>query len=404
MSEQNNQPTSENAIPETAASAEHSGPANKMRLNRRKRNFIIASSVFIIAAIVFTLMYLLVWQHREDTDDAYVNSHLVQITPQIAGTVQKVNVEDTQTVNANQVLVVLDDSDMQLAYERAQNELVNAIRQNQQQTAVSGQAQAQVLAQKAQLERLQADFKRRNAMAGTNAISAEELGHAKAAVVEAQASLNAAQAQQKAAQAAIGNNIPLREQPAVLTAVSHIKNAWLDLQRTQIRAPMNGQIAKRNVQVGQKVAAGASMMAVVPLDNVWVDANFKESQLAKMRIGQPAQVTADMYGSKVTYHGKVAGLSAGTGSAFALLPAQNATGNWIKVVQRVPVRIELDPKELAEHPLIVGLSMVVEVDTKDQSGKAMSAVAADTQNDALADIDWSPVNTVSDQIFQQYAF
>ncbi len=390
---------SETATPPPAAAAVT--PIKKPL--RRKRNLTALTLVFVAIALGFALMYFLVWQHQQSTDDAYVGGHVVQITPQIGGTVHSVAVDDTQAVKTNQLLVKLDDSDMQLAYERAQNDLINAIRQNQQQTAVSSQSRAQVTAQKAQLARLQSDLKRRQALAGTDAISAEELSHARAAVTEAQAALNAAEAQEKAAQAALGQNIPLRQQPAVLSAVSRLKDAWLNLQRTQIHAPMDGQIAKRNVQVGQKVAPGTPMMAVVPLHNLWVDANFKESQLAKMRVGQTATVYADIYGSKVKYQGKVVGLSAGTGAAFSLLPAQNATGNWIKVVQRVPVRIELDAQQLAEHPLRVGLSMSVEVDTENQSGSQMTAVPAPNTATQMATVDWQPVEGIINTIFTQYA-
>ena len=390
---------SETATPTPAAAA----ATHTKKPLRRKRNLTVLTLVFIAIALGFALMYFWVWQHQQSTDDAYVGGHVVQITPQIGGTVQSVAVDDTQAVKTNQLLVKLDDSDMQLAYERAQNDLINAIRQNQQQTAVSSQSRAQVTAQKAQLARLQSDLKRRQALAGTDAISAEELSHARAAVVEAQAALNAAEAQEKAAQATLGQNIPLRQQPAVLSAVSRLKDAWLNLQRTQIHAPMDGQIAKRNVQVGQKVAPGTPMMAVVPLHNLWVDANFKESQLAKMRVGQAATVYADIYGSKVKYQGKVVGLSAGTGAAFSLLPAQNATGNWIKVVQRVPVRIELDAQQLAEHPLRVGLSMSVEVDTENQSGSQMTAVPAPNTATQMATVDWQPVEGIINTIFTQYA-
>ncbi len=390
---------SETATPTPAAAA----ATHTKKPLRRKRNLTVLTLVFIAIALGFALMYFWVWQHQQSTDDAYVGGHVVQITPQIGGTVQSVAVDDTQAVKTNQLLVKLDDSDMQLAYERAQNDLINAIRQNQQQTAVSSQSRAQVTAQKAQLARLQSDLKRRQALAGTDAISAEELSHARAAVVEAQAALNAAEAQEKAAQATLGQNIPLRQQPAVLSAVSRLKDAWLNLQRTQIHAPMDGQIAKRNVQVGQKVAPGTPMMAVVPLHNLWVDANFKESQLANMRVGQAATVYADIYGSKVKYQGKVVGLSAGTGAAFSLLPAQNATGNWIKVVQRVPVRIELDAQQLAEHPLRVGLSMSVEVDTENQSGSQMTAVPAPNTATQMATVDWQPVEGIINTIFTQYA-
>lgn len=342
---------------------------------RRKRNLTLVTLLFIIIALGVTLAYFLFWQHEEETEDAYVAGHLVQITPQITGTVRKVMFDDTELVKKGDVLITLDDSDFQLAYDRAQNELIQAIRQNKQQTATNSQAKAQVLLRKADLARAQADLRRRELLSGTDAISGEELSHARAAVVQAQAALKAVEAAETSAQAAIGNNIPLRQQPAVQTAVSRIKDAWLNLQRTQIHAPIAGQVAKRNVQVGQRITQGVPLMAVVPLDNLWVDANFKESQLRKMRIGQSVEMVSDLYGSKVVYHGKVMGLSAGTGSAFSLLPAQNATGNWIKVVQRVPVRISLDPRELRANPLRMGLSMTVKVDISESTGKGMASTA-----------------------------
>ncbi|MBF0803283.1 MULTISPECIES: efflux RND transporter periplasmic adaptor subunit [Neisseria] len=380
------------------------GAPGKRRLSRRKRNLTLVTLFFIVVALATAMIYFLVWQHEEKTDDAYVAGHLVQITPQVAGTVRKVLVDDTDTVKKGDVLVSLDDSDFQLAYDRAQNELIQAIRQNRQQTAVSSQAKAQVLARKADLAKAQADLRRRESLAGTDAVSGEELSHARAAVVQAQAALKAVEAEEASAQAVLGKNIPLRQQPAVQTAVSRIKDAWLNLQRTQIRAPMAGQVAKRNVQVGQRIAPGAQMMAVVPMHNLWVDANFKEVQLRKMRIGQPVEMTADLYGSRVVYRGKVMGLSAGTGSAFSLLPPENATGNWIKVVQRVPVRISLSPQQVRAHPLRVGLSMSVKVDTSDAAGKTMaeaggrSAVAAETDI-----VDWAAADALIEQIFEKYA-
>ena len=222
--------------------------------------------------------------------------------------------------------------------------------------------------------------------------------------MQAQAALKAVEAAKTSAQAAIGNKIPLRQQPAVQTAISHIKDAWLNLQRTQIRSPMSGQIAKRNVQVGQQIPAGMPVMAVVPLHEVWVEANFKESQLRKMRIGQPVTMESDLYGKRVTFRGKVQGLSAGTGSAFSLLPAQNATGNWIKVVQRVPVRISLDPNTLQKYPLRVGLSMTVRVDTDNDGGKSLAEAAEkNIAAPETAAVDWTPVNTLIDQVFEKYA-
>lgn len=370
---------------------------------RRKRNLILLTLLFLCIATGFAAMYFLVWQHEESTEDAYVNGHIVQITPQISGTVQTVEVEDTDYVKEGQLLVRLEDNDMRLAYERAQNELINAIRQNQQLMAVSHQTEAQVIAQKAQLARLRTDLKRREALASSHAISEEELSHARAAVHEGIAALNAVEAQDRAAKAAIGKDLPLRQQPTVLTAISHIKEAWLNLQRTEIKAPIEGHIAKRNIQVGQKVSPGTPMMAVIPLHDVWVDANFKENQLANMRIGQPATLTADIYGSDVKYKGHIVGLSAGTGAAFALLPAQNATGNWIKVVQRLPVRIALDKETVENHPLRIGLSMSVDVDTHDKSGKSINTPPINTPTSAISTTDWSEVNQVIEQIFTEYA-
>lgn len=383
----------------------NSGTKSSRVGRKRGRNLAVITLLFILIAVGVALAYFLFWQYGEETEDAYVAGHLVQITPQVTGTVRKVMYDDTDVVKKGDVLVALDDSDFQLAYERAQNELIQAIRQNKQQTAVNSKAKAQVLLRKAELAKAQADLRRREALSGTDAISGEELSHARAAVVQAQAALKAVEAEETSAQAVLGNNIPLRQQPAVQTAISHIKDAWLNLQRTQIRAPMNGQIAKRNVQVGQRIAQGSPMMAVVPLSNLWVDANFKESQLRQMKIGQPVEMTADLYGNKVVYHGRVMGLSAGTGSAFSLLPPQNATGNWIKVVQRVPVRISLDAKELQANPLRVGLSMKVKVDISGAgSGKNMTAAAdKNVASPETEGVDWAAADALIDKIFEKYA-
>ena len=328
-------------------------------------------------------MYLLVWQHEVETDDSYVGGHLIQVTPQINGTVNAVAVDDTDTVKAGQVLVELDADDAQLAYERAKSELANAAKQNQQLSAGVRQASAQIAVQQANLKKAQADLARRMTLAGTDAISDEEIAHARSAVEAAQAGLTAAHAQEQQSKAALGRE-SLREQPAVQTAMSHMKDAWLNLERTHIKAASDGQVARRNVQVGQKVAAGSPMMAIVPLNNLWVDANFKENQLSKLRLGQPVSLVSDLYGDKVVFHGKVLGLSAGTGSAFSVLPAQNATGNWIKVVQRVPVRIQLDAKELAEHPLRIGLSMKATVDISNQQGAAVATATVKDKTLATA--------------------
>ena len=367
--------------------------------SKRKRNLLVLTVVLLAIAAGFSAMYLLVWQHEVETDDSYVGGHLIQVTPQINGTVNVVAVDDTDTVKAGQVLVELDADDAQLAYERAKSELANAAKQNQQLSAGVRQASAQIAVQQANLKKAQADLARRMTLAGTDAISDEEIAHARSAVEAAQAGLTAAHAQEQQSKAALGRE-SLREQPAVQTAMSHMKDAWLNLERTHIKAASDGQVARRNVQVGQKVAAGSPLMAIGPPNTPWVDAKFKENQLSKLRLGQPVSLVSDLYGDKVVFHGKVLGLSAGTGSAFSVLPAQNATGNWIKVVQRVPVRIQLDAKELAEHPLRIGLSMKATVDISNQQGAAVATatvkdktLATAAATDRFTDVD-AAINSI----------
>jgi membrane fusion protein (multidrug efflux system) len=340
----------------------------------RKRNLFVATGIIAALATGYGVYWGLVLSHQESTDDAYVAGHMVQLTPEVAGTVVKISAEDTDRVNSGQTVVAFDNSDAKLAFERARNEFVQTVRETRQLMTSTQQLAAQAAQREAELGKAQSDLKRRETLAGTDAMSAEELGHARDAVKTAQAALDAAREQAKATNALVGKDV-LAKQPNVQRAASKLKEAWLALQRTEVKAPVSGYVARRNVQVGQRVATGTPLMVVVPLDSVWVDANFKEVQLAKIRIGQDVELTADVYGSKVSYHGKVQGLSAGTGSAFSLLPAQNATGNWIKVVQRVPVRIQLDPKQLQDHPLRVGLSVDAVVDTSKQDGPTLAQSA-----------------------------
>ncbi|MBA4708009.1 HlyD family secretion protein [Aquitalea aquatica] len=337
----------------------------------RKRNLFVATGIIAALAIGYGAYWGLVLSHQENTDDAYVAGHMVQLTPEVGGTVVKIAAEDTDRVNSGQTVVAFDNSDAKLAFERARNEFAQTVRETRQLMTSTQQLAAQVAVREAELAKAQADLKRRETLAGSDAISSEELGHARDAVSTAKAALDAAREQAKATDALVGKDV-LAKQPNVQRAASKLKEAWLALQRTEVKAPVSGYVARRNVQVGQRVAAGTPLMVVVPLESVWVDANFKEVQLAKIRIGQDVELTADLYGSKVSYHGKVQGLSAGTGSAFSLLPAQNATGNWIKVVQRVPVRIQLDPKQLKEHPLRVGLSVDAVVDISKQDGPSLA--------------------------------
>jgi membrane fusion protein (multidrug efflux system) len=339
--------------------------------NSRKRNLMIATGVFAAVAIAYGAYWATVLRYQETTDDAYVSGHLMQLTPEVGGTVVKISSEDTDRVEAGQTVVQLDVNDAQLTFNKAKQNFIQAVRQTRQLMTNSDQLAAQIALRKTDLAKAQEDLKRRQTLAGTDAISPEELSHARDAVASAQAALDASVQQQKANNDLLGSD-KVEQEPQVQAAATSLREAWLALERTKIKAPAAGYIARRNIQVGQRISAGTALMAIVPLQSVWVDANFKEVQLDSIRIGQPVELTADLYGSAMTYHGKVAGLSAGTGSAFSLLPAQNATGNWIKVVQRLPVRIALDPKELQAHPLRVGLSMNVEVETRDQTGPMLA--------------------------------
>jgi membrane fusion protein, multidrug efflux system len=310
----------------------------------------------------------------ERTDNAYVQAPLVQITPLVDGTVVEVRADDTDSVAAGQLLLRLDPTDAQLALQRSQAALAQAVRAQRVQRAQDGSFDAQSKLKRAEVDRARAelaraedDMARRRALQGSGAVSDEQVKHAEAALAAARSLLAAAQSALAAAEQQALGNLALSEgtridsHPSVLQAAAALREAWLALRRTELRAPLAGQVARRTVQVGQHVEAGAVLMSLIPLDRVWVEANFKEAQLRRMRIGQPVTLFADAYGSQVEYRGRVAGIGAGTGAAFALLPAQNATGNWIKVVQRVPVRIELTGGPLAEHPLRVGLSMLATV-------------------------------------------
>ncbi|KVT52423.1 efflux RND transporter periplasmic adaptor subunit [Burkholderia ubonensis] len=340
---------------------------------KRKRMMTLLVAVIVIAAIAYGLYYFLVARFHESTDDAYVNGNVVQITPQVTGTVIAVKADDTQTVKAGDSLVLLDPADSQVALQQAEANLAQTVRQVRGLFVNDDQYRAQVALRQSDLSRAEDDLRRRLAVAQTGAVSQEEISHARDAVKSAQASLDTAQ-QQLASNRALTANTTIASHPNVLAAAAKVRDAYLANARNTLPAPVTGYVAKRSVQVGQRVSPGTPLMSVVPLNAVWVDANFKEVQLNHMRIGQPVELTADIYGSSVVYHGKVVGFSAGTGSAFSLLPAQNATGNWIKVVQRLPVRIELDPKDLEKHPLRIGLSMQVDVNIKDESGNQLGNV------------------------------
>ncbi|OVZ64269.1 EmrA/EmrK family multidrug efflux transporter periplasmic adaptor subunit [Pigmentiphaga sp. NML080357] len=356
--------------------------------NSRKKLLLGAAGAFAVIAVAYGAWWALVARHYEHTDDAYVQGNLVQITPQIASTVVAIQADDTDYVKAGDPLVLLDKADAQVALDQAQAALAQTVRQVRTLYANNGALSANIAVRQAEVERARADLakaqsdaKRRQELAESGAVSGEEMLHAQTAVSNAKSALASAQAalvaarEQLATNTALTDGTSVEQHPNVLGAAAKVREAYINLSRTSLPAPVTGYVAKRSAQVGQRVAPGASLMTIVPLDQVWVDANFKEVQLGRMRIGQPVTLEADVYGSKVEYHGKVAGLGAGTGSAFALLPAQNATGNWIKVVQRVPVRIALDPKEIETHPLRVGLSMNVSVDVSSTDGPALAEVS-----------------------------
>jgi len=367
--------------PQTAPSqpAGESPEAKEARLQKRK-TWLIRFAVLVAAvALIYGAWYLLVGRNHVSTDNAYVNAEVAQVTPLVSAQVVEVLVSDTQPVKKGDVLVRLDDSNMRIAYAQAEAELARAKRMFRQSSATSDALAAQVSARGADIASAEADFQkakidldRRLALQPSGAVSGDELTAARKAFAAAQAKLAQARANQGAASGELAANQALvsgstvETDPAVLSAKAKLDAARLDLDRAVIRAPIDGVVTRRQVQVGQRISVGNAIMMIVPVTKVYVDANFKERQLRRVRPGQPATLTADLYGGDVVYHGKVVGFSGGTGSAFALIPAQNATGNWIKVVQRVPVRIALDPKELADHPLRVGLSMEAEVDVTDR--------------------------------------
>jgi membrane fusion protein (multidrug efflux system) len=373
--------TTKDATPATPPK-ERKGPKGK----RRKALGIVAVAV-VALAIAFTAHHFLIGAHYESTDNAYVQGNVVQITPQVSGTVLAINVEDTDYVKAGQLLVRLDPADARVALDQAEAQLAQTVREVRTLYANNSTLQAQVALREADVTRAQSDVQRaqddlarRQPLLATGAVGKEEFNHSMSQLAVARSVLAAAQSAVVAAREQLASNqvmtsgVGVDQHPAVQRAAARVREAYLALRRVDLPAPVDGTVARRSVQLGQRVQAGAPLMSLVPLEQVWVDANFKEPQLRRLRIGQPVTLVADLYGSDVEFHGRVAGLGAGTGSAFSLLPAQNATGNWIKVVQRVPVRVELDPKELAAHPLRIGLSMVATVDIRDQGGKSLADV------------------------------
>ncbi|MEX9939471.1 multidrug efflux MFS transporter periplasmic adaptor subunit EmrA [Providencia rettgeri] len=370
---------------------------NKKR--QRKSALILLTLLFIIIGVGWGAYWYLVLRHYESTDNAYVAGNQVQIQSQVSGSVMTVNVDNTDFVTSGTVLVELDPRDAELALDKAKTELANSVRQTRQHMVNSRQLQANIEVKRSELNRLQNDLKRREVLGSSHVIGKEELQHAREAVVSAKAALDMAIEQYNANQAIVLNS-SIEKQPAVEQAATQVRNAWLTLQRTKIVSPVDGYVSRRSVQVGSQITPSTPLMAIVPSNGMWIDANFKETQLADMRIGQPAKVITDFYGKDIVFNGTVVGLDMGTGSAFSLLPAQNASGNWIKVVQRLPVRIALDENQLDEYPLRIGLSTEVTVDTLDKNGKVLSKGMRDTPayHTAALAVDMSPADKIVTEI------
>ncbi|MFB6330458.1 HlyD family secretion protein [Acinetobacter variabilis] len=376
----------QDTLPENASDA----TSDQALKNKRKKALSIVAILMVITLVLF-LVWKFFLNNSVSTENAYVGAETASITSMVSGQVAEVLVHDTQAVKQGDILARIDDRDAKIAVAQARAELTKAKRQYKQTAANSGalssqigvsddairSAEAQLAQAQAALHKARDEYTRREKLSASGAVSKEELSTAqsaldtaKAGVASAEAGLAQARSSQRAAQSNLAANEALiqganeNSTPDVLVTEAKLKQAELDLERTVIKAPFDGVVSRRSIQVGQRVAPGTMLMMVVPVDQLYVDANFKESQLENVRVGQKAELTSDLYGKSVKYHGTVVGFSGGTGSAFALIPAQNATGNWIKVVQRLPVRIQLDPKELAEHPLRVGLSMEAEIHFK----------------------------------------
>ncbi|MDC9593122.1 multidrug efflux MFS transporter periplasmic adaptor subunit EmrA [Xenorhabdus sp. IM139775] len=371
ISEKESLPSSE----KTLSSSEKQSPSEVEKETKKQQRRLIMTSLtlfFLLLGAGYTVYWFLTLRYHQDTDNAYVTGNQIQVMSQMAGSVVSVNFDNTDFVKSGQPLVQLDPRDAELALKRAENELANTVRITHQHMIDSKRYQAIIELKKIALRKAQHDLNRREILGTQDLIGKEELQHMREAVSAAQAELDVAIAQYQSNQAIILDT-PLEKQPAIEKAASGVRDAWLALQRTHIVSPVDGYVARRSVQVGSRINSGTPLMAIVPANNMWIEANFKETQLANMQIGQPAKIISDFYGADVVYTGKVTGIDMGTGSAFSLLPAQNASGNWIKVVQRLPVRIELDPEQLKQHPLRIGLSTKVTVDTANSNGTVVAA-------------------------------
>lgn len=362
--------------------------------NGRRKLFLIGLLLLVVlGAAGYAAYYFLHARWYESTDDAYVDGNVVQITPMVTGTVISIGADDGNRVEAGQELVRFDPSDAEVRQQNAEAALAKTVRQVRGLFSNVDAYKADVVARRVALDKARSDFNRRQKLAQSGAISQEELAHARDALASAQSALSSADQQLNTSRALV-DQTDIADHPDVRSASANLRQAYLDSARSRVLAPVSGYVAKRTVQLGNRVQPGTALMAIIPLEQVWVDANFKETQLRNMRIGQPVEVRADLYGDDILYHGHVESLGVGTGSAFSLLPAQNASGNWIKIVQRIPVRIRLDEEEVRQHPLRIGLSMDVTVDLHDTDGPALAeqpplqpAFSTDIYHQQLAEAD-----------------
>lgn len=372
---------------------------------QRKKGLSIFILLLLLIAIGSAAYWFFFVKGFEETEDAYVSGNQVMVSSQVSGNISKINVDNMDPVQAGDVLLELDDTNAKLSFEQAKSNLANAVRQISQLNYTVKQLKSAVRANEITLAQAQGNLNRRVQLVKDGAIDKESFQHAKEAVELAKANLTTSQNQLEANQALLLDG-PLSEQPQIQSAVSNLKQAWLNLERTKIRSPIKGYVARRNAQVGQVVSVGGALMAVVTTDQMWLDANFKETQLTHMRIGQPVEIHFDLYGKDKTFNGKVVGIEMGTGSAFSLLPTQNATGNWIKVVQRVPVRIQLDPQQLIENPLRIGLSATVKVNVTDSQGETLRNQAPTTTlySTNVLQYDESAVNNLIESIIRDNSY
>lgn len=388
-------------------SDQHSDTQNSSnnKSQQRKKGLSIFILLLLLIAIGSAAYWFFFIKGFEETEDAYVSGNQVMVSAQVAGNISKINVDNMDPVQAGDVLLELDDTNAKLSFEQAKSNLANAVRQISQLNYTVKQLKSAVRANEITLAQAQGNLNRRVQLVKDGAIDKESFQHAKEAVELAKANLTTSQNQLEANQALLLDG-PLSEQPQIQNAVSNLKQAWLNLERTKIRSPIKGYVARRNAQVGQAVSVGGALMAVVTTDQMWLDANFKETQLTHMRIGQPVEIHFDLYGKDKTFNGKVVGIEMGTGSAFSLLPTQNATGNWIKVVQRVPVRIQLDPQQLAENPLRIGLSATVKVNVTDSQGETLrnQAPTATLYSTNVLQYDESAVNNLIESIIRDNSY